>query len=921
MVLACFGVVFCFSASAESARGPITKMSQTKNGKQSKWVPGEIIVKFKASARSSCHFYLAQEFGLETRARKSRTIPYYLYWLGDDRKTLDQVIREINENPDVEYAEKNYVTTAMFVPNDTYYLPLQWSLQRIGCGQAWDVADGSNVVVAVLDTGVTYTHEDFLDTQYLPGYDKFNNDNDPADDHGHGSLVCGTIAQSTDNNIGCAGIAYNSEIIPVKVLDADGEGPNTVLAEGIYFAVARGADILNISLGGYDYSMAVKEAVDYAWEHNVLVVCAAGNDTVDSPVYPASYEHAISVSATNYLDELANYSNFGPTIDISAPGGDEFDHNQDGFPDGILQGAVDPGTGVDGYYFSYGTSNACPHVAGVAALIKSVNGDFTNAGIRRILEFTARDLGDPGYDVYFGHGQVSAVNAVNLAENVNDPAANFDFQIRPGGWTVDFNDSSVDNGYSIESWRWDFGDGSGSEERHPTHLFTDPGVHEIKLTVANEYGLSDEFITTATLTEKVTLDEDFEDGASDFTEFDSNNTATMLISSNEGVDGGYCLKVNNSQTATAAWKLYARQTDLSLENEQYYHGSVDLRAENPSDVYLVLHQNYAPFLGFGLNQECEVDAGWRTFPIYFKSINNPEADPSNVRFAIEMGYVQGAIWIDNVRLKQVPAVFPDPVLRNGLFEAYADYPAGWFKHIADPSNSAIDMASGVGVNGSRCAVVENVQPTPHRWNTTLFQTGVDIQDGRQYMVSAFLKTEIPSAVFMSFYKNTSPWTGFGLSRTINTTTDWLKYEYTFTAINHPETDPDDVRFIFELGDVQGKTWIDDVQLIQLPVVLPDPVLRNGSFEAFADYPVGWFKHLADRSNSAIDVVSGVGVDGGQCVVAENTQTAPNRWNTALSQTGADFQDGRQYTVSAYLKSETPSEVVMALLKITSPWAG
>ncbi|MCK4763891.1 MAG: peptidase S8 [Candidatus Aminicenantes bacterium] len=379
---------------------------KTVKGKAA-FVPGEVIVKFADSANKTD---IKGRYSL-TKLRDSHK-PGAFTVFGHGNPTA--ILKQLKNEPGVLSAEQNGYSYALAVPNDTYYSPYQWHMTRIGMEAAWDITTGSSsVVVAVVDSGVKQSLEDLSGTTFMAGYDFVNGDSDPTDDEGHGSHVCGTIAQTTNNNTGCVGIAYNTTIMPVKVLNKRGSGTWDQIANGIYYAADNGAHIINMSLGG-GYSTLIDDACTYAWNNGVLIICAAGNSSTSDPMYPAAQPLCVSVSATNYLDELAGYSNYGSTIDICAPGGDGDDNNGDGYMDGVLQNTFLRRT--EGYYFYTGTSMASPHVAGVAALVKAVNSSLTNTQIRSILEGTAEDLGASGWDQYFGHGIVDALAAVQAAQ-------------------------------------------------------------------------------------------------------------------------------------------------------------------------------------------------------------------------------------------------------------------------------------------------------------------------------------------------------------------------------------------------------------------------------------------------------------------------------------------------------------------------
>ncbi|GAA1596977.1 S8 family peptidase [Actinoplanes couchii] len=287
---------------------------------------------------------------------------------------------------------------ALEVPADNDpYRGKQWDLKTIGIPTAWESSTGEGVVVAVIDSGVDASHPD-LAGQVLPGYDAVADaGGGDSDVDGHGTHVAGTIAALTGNGKGIAGIAPDAKILPVRVLDASGEGYTSDEVEGIVWAVDNGADIINLSLGGTEADTAEKTAIEYARKKGVTVIAAAGNERKQgSPVsYPAAFPGVIGVAATDANDHVADYSNRGDYVDVAAPGS------------GILS------TWIDGKYATAnGTSMATPHVAAVAALLKAYQPDLTPDQIEQTLEKTAVDLGTKGFDTDYGNGRIDAAAAL-----------------------------------------------------------------------------------------------------------------------------------------------------------------------------------------------------------------------------------------------------------------------------------------------------------------------------------------------------------------------------------------------------------------------------------------------------------------------------------------------------------------------------
>ena len=303
-----------------------------------------------------------------------------------------------------------------FKPNDPRYGE-QWNFQMIGAEDAWKKSRGKGVVVAIIDTGVSAGSSkkgkparDFGSTSMVAGYDFVNKDSDPYDDHGHGTHVAGTVAESTNNNEGVAGLAFEASIMPLKVLSAQGSGSSADIADAIRWAADHGANVINMSLGSSVPSEVIRNACKYAKKKNVVIVCAAGNGFGEPVGYPAAFPECIAVSSVGPSGNLAFYSSYGKQVALAAPGGD----TTNGPQDGILQNTIFPenqgGKGDDYYYFQ-GTSMASPHVAAVAALIEA-QGVTDLARVKEILTSSATPKGEKKK---YGAGILSASGATNKA--------------------------------------------------------------------------------------------------------------------------------------------------------------------------------------------------------------------------------------------------------------------------------------------------------------------------------------------------------------------------------------------------------------------------------------------------------------------------------------------------------------------------
>jgi len=383
--------------------------------------PDAIIVKFNPNVPPMRRCRIAREY--ECRIDRScGTGGFHLIGI-PEWAIPEDMVAVFEGHEEVEYAELDYQARTAFVPNDRLY-SYQWNLDNAVTGgmrmqQAWDLQRGDpNVIVAVVDTGVAYENygiyrqaPDLADTRFVPGHDFVHDDSHPNDDHGHGTHVAGTIAQSTNNTSGVAGVAFGCSIMPVKVMDANGLGDHFTIARGILFAVEHGARVINVSLAGTESSRTLRDAVKTAYERGVTVVCAAGNGYLkgNATTYPAAERaYCIAVGAVRYDLKRSPYSNTGAYISLVAPGGDvQVDQNNDGYGDGILQQTFRSDPTEFGYWFFQGTSMAAPHVSGLAALLAS-RGVVRPDKIREAMELSARDLGPAGRDDEYGWGMIDA---------------------------------------------------------------------------------------------------------------------------------------------------------------------------------------------------------------------------------------------------------------------------------------------------------------------------------------------------------------------------------------------------------------------------------------------------------------------------------------------------------------------------------
>ena len=388
-------------------------MPSVGNHSHADFVPGRVLVRYQEGVKADVMNDVLAEEGLTLLYQIDRLdVQVMAVAPGEELR----VVQRLQADPRVLYAEPDYILYAhTTTPNDPYYAPYQWDMRKINADDAWDATTGSSsVTVAVLDTGVDLSHPD-LAANIIAGYDFINNDPSPEDDQGHGTHVAGIIGAVGNNNTGIAGMVWRTKLMPLKVLSSNGSGSTSGIADAIIWATDHGADIINLSLGGPSPSSALENSVNYAYNAGVLVIASAGNDYQNgNPVfYPAAYNHVLGVAATGDQDEHAAYSETGYFVDVAAPGGNptsEYDTN----PDHWITSTYWRGSG-HAYAQIVGTSQAAPHVSGLAALLLSINSSLTNDQLQQIIEDTAVDLGAAGRDDFFGHGRIDAAAAIAAA--------------------------------------------------------------------------------------------------------------------------------------------------------------------------------------------------------------------------------------------------------------------------------------------------------------------------------------------------------------------------------------------------------------------------------------------------------------------------------------------------------------------------
>ncbi|MBN2728854.1 MAG: S8 family serine peptidase, partial [Bacteroidales bacterium] len=422
-----------------------------------------------------------------------------------DLSNVDKILQDLEVLDAVEYAEKvPMMYTTITVPNDPYYTATEgWGLYKINAGMAWDYSLGSSTIkVAVVDNAMQMAHPDLTNAWWtnpgeipsngidddgngyiddVNGYDVAdddNNPNPPSTSFDHGTHVSGTVGASTNNNTGVASIGYGVSVIPVKSTNNTAI-PTSVTNgyDGIIYAANCGADVINMSWGGYSYSTTGQNIINYAYGLGCILVAAAGNDDITTSHYPSSYNNVISVASTSTNDSKSSFSNYGSDIDVSAPGS-------------FIYSTLPNNT----YGYMSGTSMASPMVAGLCGLMLSLNPGLTQSDIQTCLENSCDDIDaqNPSYINQLGAGRINAEAAMSCVSSTLGwpPVADFTANITTvsAGGNVTFTDQSI---YNPTTWTWTFSGGTPSTysgQTPPIIQYNTVGTHNVKLVVSNTNG-------------------------------------------------------------------------------------------------------------------------------------------------------------------------------------------------------------------------------------------------------------------------------------------------------------------------------------------------------------------------------------------------------------------------------------------------
>ncbi len=353
-------------------------------------VKGRVLVKFKAGTTKAKSDHAVLALGAREVGELSRIGVKVLQLPESANEVASASI--LRDRPEVEFAEPDCIVEPSTVDP---MIGSQWHINKISAPAAWLSTHGNpSVVIAVIDTGCDPTHPDLV-AKYVPGWNFYDNNSNSSDVHGHGTLVAGTAAATTDNGIGVAGVSYDCKIMPLRVSSATGSGLTSLMANALTWAADRGARVANISYA-VSTSSVIQSAAQYFMDRGGVVTVAAGNSgtfvaTPDSP-------SVLAISASTANDTVATWSTTGNNIDLACPGENIFTTTRGG-----------------GYGATSGTSLSSPIAAGVAALVISANPSLSGAQARDVMKASADDIGAPGWDSGSGSGRVNASRAVALA--------------------------------------------------------------------------------------------------------------------------------------------------------------------------------------------------------------------------------------------------------------------------------------------------------------------------------------------------------------------------------------------------------------------------------------------------------------------------------------------------------------------------
>jgi len=582
------------------------------------FIPGELIVKFKSDININNDNNLIGPTGIKsvdilnkkysiksagkifTNSKISTLKNTYKLTLSENNN-LQNIADVYSNDPNVEFAEPNYIYRLCNTPNDQYY-NMQWALNQsndadVDAPEAWDIETGSSdIIIAIVDSGVDYNHPDLAaniwhnDDEIIDGndtdknafiddtigWDFFFKDNDPMDNNGHGTHCAGIASAVTNNEIGVAGISWNCKIMPLKVFGKEGKGSLENAATAICYAMENGAQVISMSFGAPLDSKLLQILIQLAYNQGIILVGSAGNDDKNSKFYPAYYEEVIAVGATDNYDNKAYFSNYGNWVDVSAPGVNILSLRANGTniygDDSYIVG--------ENYYIASGTSMAGPYVAGLAGLLLSFDIDQNPGNIKSRIVNSA-DRIRPSYNI--GRGRINAYEALLRGPGPAESKISFPVHLSEVKGVIEIKGSASGEGFQYFSVEYAKGknpdEGSfieilNSTEEVNNSLFCEldtallfEGIYSIRLKVICDNGQYKDTVKVIVNNMKNTYYVD-DDGGVDYTKI---KEAILECGSGDTVfvyNGTYQdnIKIFTSITLTGEDN---RNTSISPENTSY----------------------------------------------------------------------------------------------------------------------------------------------------------------------------------------------------------------------------------------------------------------------------------------------------------------------------------------------------------------
>lgn len=576
-------IVWCpndLSFNTESLQVVDLRSLPVKKGKL-QYIEGQLYIKIKDRAHVNIEYKNGQnpnisrwkkhisQYGITRIEKAFPRLPEMsqYYRVVFDRSDLtNDLLKDLSSYSYVDFAEKVPQHQKFLTPNDIH--PNQYNVLITQAEQAWDIVTGSsNIVIGMVDDAVRLDHEDLAANIWVNtgeiagngadddgngyiddvnGWDAADNDNDPnppasANDNNfsHGTHCAGIAAAVTDNGLGVASVSFNVSLMAVKIAD-DATETLTGAMQGVEYAIAAGADVISMSWGGGAPSATEQAVFTTAHNAGIALIAAAGNDNTDVLMYPASYEHVISVGASDNADLKAGFSNYGDSIDVMAPGVN-------------IWSSV--ATTTSSYTFYDGTSMACPYVSGLAALMLSLDPNLTPTRLEQCLEETADNIDalNAGFEGQLGAGRVNSFQAVMCvpSEPLAAFSANF-FGNACAGNPIQFTDYS--GGIDLSQWEWSFPGGvpASSTLQNPVVTYAANGTYNVTLIVTNYLGVD-------TLTKTIVI-----------------GPPTATIGSDTLIIAGYPAYLNISFTGTPPWSV------------TYNNGTTNITVDNINQTPLII---------------------------------------------------------------------------------------------------------------------------------------------------------------------------------------------------------------------------------------------------------------------------------------------------------------------------------------------